>query len=290
MDKCVRIALGSVFDYFGKESAVKKQKNKKRKGCVYCAKFPNGKLYIGQTIQKFSIRKRQHLYDAKRRMKYPVQKAINKYGPDNIEWKILYESDNIEDLNHAEKFYIKEFKTLVGENGYNLESGGLNYEVHESTKKRMSVAIKKRNECGKSPNARLTWNEVKNIRKKYLSGEYTRKLLSKEYDMTEDAIFYIIRNRSWKDDKWYEENKNLIDKISKKNIRLGCFVNGIRRRTLDEKSIKEIREIYHNSKITQKKLAEKYGISESSIHYIICNKTYFDHDYQKFLDNKNENN
>lgn len=255
---------------------------KKQKGYVYSATSPINKLYIGQSTQKFSKRKRQHLYAAKRNPKYPFHHAINKYGFDNIEWKILYESDDLEDLNHVEKFYIKEFETLVGQNGYNLASGGLNYEVHESTKKKMSLL--KRGE--KHPLSRLTRSKVEDIREKYLSGEYTYVLLSKEYGVSRETIVDVVRNRSWKDDEWYEENKNFIDEISKNNKSLGGSISGIKIRKLDEKSAKEIREIYHNSKITQKKLAEKYEVSTLVINHIMHNKTYFDPNYQKFLEQK----
>lgn len=52
---------------------------------IYQAKFPNGKRYIGQTINSFEGRKSAHLSAANNGCNYIFYRAIRKYGAENIE-------------------------------------------------------------------------------------------------------------------------------------------------------------------------------------------------------------
>lgn len=47
-------------------------------------------------------------------------------------------------------------------------------------------------------NSKLTWEKVKEIRRKYATGKYTQLKLSKEYNVTRGNIGSIIRNERWK--------------------------------------------------------------------------------------------
>lgn len=93
---------------------------------VYIHIFPNGKKYIGITSQSLKNRWR----DGKGYKEQPIiWKAIQKYGWDNIEHKILFENLSKEEAEKKEKELIKEFDTLIYNNkGYNIQEGGLHHQ------------------------------------------------------------------------------------------------------------------------------------------------------------------
>jgi group I intron endonuclease len=99
----------------------------------------NGKKYIGQTIHPFPFRWQQHQYQASKGSRNLIHQAIRKYGIDQFDTSILAEVQTIEELNALEARYIKEHNALVP-NGYNLTTGGLNYQRSAETKKKMSLA------------------------------------------------------------------------------------------------------------------------------------------------------
>ena len=79
----------------------------------------NSKVYIGQTVQELKLRKRGHLHSSS-----VFGRAIKKYGQDNFTWEIIDEASSKEELNEKEVFYIKLYKSLFNENGYNVKIGG----------------------------------------------------------------------------------------------------------------------------------------------------------------------
>ncbi len=101
----------------------------------------NGKKYVGVTQKKPEKRwrngngyERQCFYN-----------AILKYGWENFEHTILKTGLTQEEANYYEKYYIKEFDSLLGHNGYNAAIGGYDAGMtglhhSEETKKKMSEA------------------------------------------------------------------------------------------------------------------------------------------------------
>lgn len=91
---------------------------------IYCATFPNNKIYIGCTVQTLAGRKRSHKYDAKNgKTNMIFHKAINKYGFENIKWSVLFETFDHSELLKKEQEYIQQYKSLTP-NGYNITLGG----------------------------------------------------------------------------------------------------------------------------------------------------------------------
>lgn len=111
---------------------------------VYIHIFPNNKVYIGMTCQEPKERwKRGKAYKENRHL----YNAINKYGWDNIEHKILFDNLEKEDAELKEINLIKEYKANDNQYGYNIEYGGChNGKTSEQTKRKISMANKgKRN-------------------------------------------------------------------------------------------------------------------------------------------------
>lgn len=97
----------------------------------------NDKVYIGQTITTIKDRWHGHMSSAlnDKRNKSALYNAMRKYGRDkfHIEEIANYTIDTkqelIDILNSEEQRYIYEYKSLISQNGYNLEKGGNNKRV-----------------------------------------------------------------------------------------------------------------------------------------------------------------
>lgn len=90
---------------------------------VYKATFPNGKIYIGCTVQTLERRKQSHKCSAlKKNSSLYFHRAISKYGFENITWDILFQTDDHKKLLDAEIKFIDLYKSNII--GYNLTKGG----------------------------------------------------------------------------------------------------------------------------------------------------------------------
>lgn len=103
----------------------------------------NGKVYIGQTVQRLSNRKGLHLFHL-RNNKHPnkhLQSSFNKYREDNFIFEVIYIALSIKELNIKEKDYIEQFNSLDRTKGYNIRNGGLNESLTQSHKDSISNAL-----------------------------------------------------------------------------------------------------------------------------------------------------
>lgn len=99
----------------------------------------NGKQYVGQTTDP-DARRRAHFNG---RSGCPVlQNAIEKYGSENFEFRILEEGSSLEELNQRETYWISELNTIRPQ-GYNIEQGGAVREMSEHSKRKIGEANKK---------------------------------------------------------------------------------------------------------------------------------------------------
>jgi hypothetical protein len=96
---------------------------------IYALTFPNGKKYVGFTVNSVNKRWHDHHYSALNGGKTKLHCAIRKYGFENIEKEILYENDDSEyTLKVMENHFIKLFNTI--EDGYNICEGGGKFPVY----------------------------------------------------------------------------------------------------------------------------------------------------------------
>lgn len=103
----------------------------------------NGKIYIGQTVQKLIDRWSDHSRPCSGRHKNGsvIAAAIHKYGKENFTVEQIDTAETLEELNIKEITYIKALNTL-SPNGYNLELGGDSKRCHEETKAKISATLK----------------------------------------------------------------------------------------------------------------------------------------------------
>lgn len=104
------------------------------KYCVYMHTFPNGKRYVGITSQKPERRWRNGKgYSCNKRL----TNAIQKYGWDNIEHRILTDGLTADVAAALEIELIKEYSLMDETHGYNLAPGGDHPNHSEQTKKKI---------------------------------------------------------------------------------------------------------------------------------------------------------
>lgn len=105
----------------------------------------NGKQYIGVTNnpeRRWSDHK--HLAVKSDCIKYAIHHAIAFHGIDNFVFEVIAQFENREDAFKAEAKFILERNTL-GENGYNLNSGGRGpIQFSIETRRKISIAAKRR--------------------------------------------------------------------------------------------------------------------------------------------------
>lgn len=145
-------------------------------GIIYCATFTNGRVYVGQTIQKLEERKSQHKWFATHHKdNFIFHRAIRKYGFDDITWETLEEHiNNIEALNEREIFWIKEKNSYNKNNrlGCNMTPGGDDRgNLFKYTEEEAQTMVERYKECGNS------------------------SLISKEFGTTSSVIMRYVKKR-----------------------------------------------------------------------------------------------
>jgi len=204
-------------------------------GIIYRASLNyDGRCYVGQTTFSLNERKQEHFKNFKRlsdtRHFYC---ALRQYGFENFEWYELEKCFNKEELDLAERKWIKYFDSI--ENGFNLKEGGSYGKHYEETKKKISDGRlgennpaygkpswnsgKKLSEehcknlskshlgqnpwnkgvnTGQKNASKLTLKEVEEIRKQYNIG-IKQSLLAKKYKVHRNTIRKIIIRETWND-------------------------------------------------------------------------------------------
>jgi len=105
----------------------------------------NGKIYIGQTIQKAKTRWKNHRWQLNKGIHKNtyLQNSWNKYGSQNFSFNILLCGEFFKkELNQLEKDYINLYDSTNLSKGYNLKAGGNSSTHHPESKKLMSKKVK----------------------------------------------------------------------------------------------------------------------------------------------------
>lgn len=114
------------------------------KGYIYMLVSPEGKKYIGRTID-FDRRMKQYSYKS-RATSSPIYEEVNKFGIDNFEKLIIDtvegERDYVElQLNTLEAKYIVEYKTIAdGLNQNEYDSNNRNRRMSKEVRNKMRIA------------------------------------------------------------------------------------------------------------------------------------------------------
>jgi group I intron endonuclease len=112
-------------------------------GIVYeMTNIQNNRVYIGQTTRRIVERFYDHIKGAHRKdrlEKTRLEQDINIYGKKAFVFKTLTECYTKRELDLAETFYIKKYKSLYKEDCYNSRLG---LQLSDDAKRKLSEALK----------------------------------------------------------------------------------------------------------------------------------------------------
>jgi len=126
-----------------KMCAANKVAAKKRQGCIYYLKnLQSGKGYVGQhATSEVERRWNGHITAAARGSRLAIHAAVRKYGVENFSAEVVWRGST-DQLNDKECFYIKKLGTFIDTGkGYNLTTGGGQFEMSQSSKRAIAKAV-----------------------------------------------------------------------------------------------------------------------------------------------------
>ncbi|AUM91520.1 GIY-YIG nuclease family protein [Clostridium botulinum] len=205
-----------------------------------------GKMYIGQTRVSFEDRWRAHRRELQLNKHYNeyLQRAWNKYGDSAFEFKVIHICDELDILNDLEIYYVKKYNTF--DNGYNLTSGGDNFEYELDEDVRLNI-IEKLKEKARD-RSEYTDVQIARLKQLLVDKKYCDKVevLSK---MTGVGCSTISSVKALK--TWVDVRSDLNEKIKELN-------------DIDLRNNNIVKD-FINYKLTIKELIEKYKVSDATI-------------------------
>lgn len=242
-------------------------KNLPNKSGIYLViNTANNTPYIGQSTNIYERFNKHHIYDYKNENNccYDTKfyKALRKYGIENFQVSVL-ELCEKDELDKKEIAYIKQYDSY--HHGYNSTEGGQNWSsnIHSLETEEKRKQTRELNNSLKSenhPRAKMTNEEVWNVRQRYIDGESIKQIYEDYKDRYNNELTFkrIVLGQTY---------INVGNIPSKNQIR---YTNS----KLTETQVKEIRKKYANGNITYKKLGLEYGVSEHVIYCVVKRKTY----------------
>jgi group I intron endonuclease len=111
-----------------------------RQGTIYLIENKvNGNKYVGQTVMPLNKRWLAHIQESKTFSERPLYRAINKYGLDNFNIKVIEETDE-DKLSEREIYWIEHFNSY--NRGYNATTGGeSNKNIREDIRDKISESM-----------------------------------------------------------------------------------------------------------------------------------------------------
>lgn len=224
----------------------------------------NGKVYIGQSKDIYVRYNQHHKYEYKNesRADFHLYQAFKKYGLDNFSIEVV-ELCPQNELNDKEIYWIEYYDSF--KQGYNMTAGGSNLSpsIHsaEVEQKRKQTREKTQALVGENhPRAKLTNEEVLNIRQRYSMGENIQSIYQDYKNIYENIGTFqqIVLG------KHYSEVGNIPTALEKK------MANS----KFTAEDIIEMRRLYYTENITQAALARQYNISQSSVKDIVNRVSY----------------
>ena len=141
-------------------------------GIIYIFTFPNGKQYVGQTVDTI-----KRFSSHRKRTGQVVDNAIQKYSWKNVKKELLFCHD--EYLDWMEEEWIRELNSLAPD-GYNLDTGGgVNRNITEIARQHLSESHKGQHS---SPATEYKKGQVSTFKGKHHTEEAKIKMRKKRKD------------------------------------------------------------------------------------------------------------
>lgn len=216
----------------------------------------NNKLYIGKTQGNAANRWRRHIRIAtKGKNKYPrlffaIHAAIRKYGATQFFFEVIEDVDSEEKSFEREKFWISFFKQ--NHKLYNLTDGGDGPSGRKpSLEARHKMSEAQRGE--KSWKAKLTEEDVKNIKHHLMEEKITQKEIAKLFGVNHETINLIYKEKYW---GWVK-----VPGFVHKDKYASAPTNA----KLTENDVRDIKQLLLVTGLTQKEIAAKFNVAVQTI-------------------------
>lgn len=231
-----------------------------KSGIYKITNLVNNLSYIGQAKDIYERYYNHHIYDYLR-LDYDLYKAMRKDGFDNFIIEVV-ELCPIEQLDEKEIYWIQYYNTY--NNGYNMTKGGQFWspDIHSKETEIKRATTRENNKSlmdENHPRAKLTNEQVLKIRARYISGEPTKSIYKDFEKLYSFETFQQIVLGTH-----YKRVGNIPTQKDKR------MANS----RFTEQDILEIRKGYLQENKTQQELANKYGVSQSTIKDIVNYKSY----------------
>lgn len=247
----------------------------------------NGKLYIGKT-NDIEGRWHAHCSEAKTcRKPYPLYYAMKKHGIQHFKIEMLEEFEDENKCFRQEEYWIEFFKTNItkygNDFGYNLSAGGegpAGYEyTYEQKRKRSVRQTGDKNSFYGKTHSKKSRKRISNARKGTSISDDTKKKISAKLkgvpktDETRAKMSAAFTGRVY--DKKARENMSKAKRGKPNYNKRGSKHHNAKAK---EYEVIEIRMYWKtsNDRPTDKilYLAEKYGLTKSSVKQIVYGKTW----------------
>lgn len=176
-----------------------------------CVNNVNGKVYVGQTTQKLNERVSDHLHKTRKGSDTALSNAIRKYGVDMFSWEEIDSADSLDMLNDLEIYWIRFFKSFAP-NGYNLTTGGENYDRKPESITKMVKTRRERGNYCMPESAKKTIKEKMTGRKVTWSkgNHYWKNKIRPEITTFKMSLAHTLRHAL---NNYFECNKQLYQTI-----------------------------------------------------------------------------
>lgn len=225
--------------------------------CPTCRENRPGEVrYVGVTVKGVEKRFQDHVAEASRGCDRAKDRWIRKHGPKNIRHILLDEVDEVPELQAAEINWIRHLGAFKGAHGLNLTLGGegvWGLEMSASAREKFRARTAKQMAV-KHPRAKLTQEDVKEIIRRIWDGE-SAGIIAQDYPISTSAIQRIRSGKNWTD----------VPRPS--GIPPRPVSHGAKR--LPKSLIQQVKDEHTGEWGELKRLAAKFGISETSVSLIV---------------------
>jgi len=225
---------------------------------IECIK--TNRVYVGSSIN-ISVRWRDHLWMLKNNVHHSnaLQNAWNKYGNKSFSFETLEELESTNNITEREQYWIDKLEAYT--KGYNCRSKADIRQPHDpETKQRISEGTKKGMDNditheklrvshmgSKCHTSKLTEQQVYDIKIELCKPKINRRTLAKKYNVDISTIDGILAEETWTHVKISGTMyKNIIYKLTETNVI-------------------DIKKLLLEGKLTQKQIAEKFGVIQQTI-------------------------
>lgn len=247
-------------------------------GIYVVTNLKNNYQYVGQSVD---IQKRftsHHLcdYNNPKNCCYDTKfyQALRKYGLDAFKVEIVEEC-NREELNQKEIIWITKLNSF--HNGYNSTEGGTTRSEHihsaETEEKRRLTREKNKSLMSENhPRAKLTNDEVMQIRQRYIDGESVTTIYQNYTHIYGNQATFkrIVLGETYKTVGNIPTKEQITNnqKLNKQEI------DKKRVRRLTPEEVRTIRAMYNTGKYSYSSIAQQFGISDGTVRNVVYRISY----------------